>query len=100
MIFYKDSKSIIEEKYDLFQSIRGYDEVVFMGRSLGPQDDIYLYEIMRNINPNTRLTVVYYSREDLENFESYFVDYCISENLVSYVSWEELILSFINKFKK
>ena len=45
---------------------------------------------MRNINPNTRLTVVYYSREDLENFESHFVDYCISENLVSYVSWEDI----------
>lgn len=90
LIFYKDSKSIIEENYDLFQSIRGYDEVVFMGWSLGPQDDIYFYEIIRNINPNTRLTVVYYSKEDLENFESYFVDYCIPENLVSYVSWEDI----------
>ena len=94
--FYKDCEAIIEENRTFFDSLCEFDEIVFMGWKLGPQDIPYIEEILKNISKQSKIRIVYY-KDDMETCD--FYDYhlhkaSVSKRKVSYYTWEQVNLIF------
>lgn len=79
--YYKNSKEILYKYRDIFSSISSYEKVVIMGLSCGPQDSMYVYEILKNAK---NIDFYYHDDEGRSNFESYKVR---SHACVHYIHW-------------
>lgn len=89
-MFYKDSLSIIGHNKHFFENLSNYDQVVFMGWSLGKQDQIYMDEIMEHITENTEIKVVGYDQKAIHTYEEYFEDHGYPKNRAKYFLWEDV----------
>lgn len=89
-IFFKDSASIIQVHHNFFEKLKAYDHILFMGWSLGKQDEIYMDAIMPCIANETAICVVGYSTNALEVYKEYFERRGYSKNRASYYLWEEI----------
>lgn len=89
-MFYKDSLSIIGHNKHFFENLSNYDQVVFMGWSLGKQDQIYMDEIMEHITENTEIKVVGYDQKAIHTYEEYFEDHGYPQNRAKYFLWEDV----------
>ena len=89
-IFFKDSCSIIQKNNAFFENIRSYDEIVFMGWSLGEQDEIYMDEIMACVSDKASIKVVGYSPSALQKYEDFFEGRNFFQHSVSYFLWNEV----------
>lgn len=83
-MFYKNSKSIIERNRDFFDKISFCDEFVFMGWSLGLQDEIYMDEILSKIKKDSKIDVVYFKDDDKKRYQTFLSKYGNNEYNVSY----------------
>lgn len=79
--YFKNSERILSEYADVFSSIPLYDKVVIMGLSCGPQDSMYVREILRYAKS---IDFYYYDIESRRNFESYAAEYHAD---VNYIGW-------------
>lgn len=79
--YFKNSESILSEYAGVFSSIPLYDKVVIMGLSCGPQDSMYVREILRYTKS---IDFYYYDIESRRNFESYAAEYHAD---VNYIGW-------------
>lgn len=79
--YFKNSEKILFKYADVFSSIPRYDKVVIMGLSCGPQDSMYVCEILRYAKS---VDFYYYDIESRSNFESYAAGYSAD---VNYISW-------------
>lgn len=79
--YFKNSERILSEYAGVFSSIPLYDKVVIMGLSCGPQDSMYVREILRYAKS---IDFYYYDIESRRNFESYAAEYHAD---VNYIRW-------------
>lgn len=79
--YFKNSERILSEYAGVFSSIPLYDKVVIMGLSCGPQDSMYVREILRYAKS---IDFYYYGIESRRNFESYAAEYHAD---VNYIGW-------------
>ena len=79
--YFKNSEKILSEYAGVFSSIPLYDKVVIMGLSCGPQDSMYVREILRYAKS---VDFYYYDIETRRNFESYAAEYHAD---VNYIGW-------------
>lgn len=79
--YFKNSERILSEYADVFSSIPLYDKVVIMGLSCGPQDSMYVREILRYAKS---IDFYYYGIESRRNFESYAAEHHAD---VNYIGW-------------
>lgn len=79
--YFKNSERILSEYAGVFSSIPLYDKVVIMGLSCGPQDSMYVREILRYAKS---IDFYYYDIESRRNFESYAAEYHAD---VNYIGW-------------
>lgn len=94
--FYKDCEAIIEENRTFFDSLCEFDEIVFMGWKLGPQDIPYIEEILKNISTRTKIKIVYYSgdKETCSCYDYHLRKAGINEQQVSFHTWEQVSLIY------
>ena len=95
-LFYKDCEAIIEDNRGFFDSVCEFDEIIFMGWKLGPQDIPYIEEILNNINTKAKISIVYY-KDDMDTCDTYnyhLQKAGINEQLVSFHTWEQVSLLF------
>lgn len=64
--YYKNSPAILEKYSSLFKQIPKFEKVVLIGLSCGPQDKIYIHEILKYTH---NIEFFYYDLEARENFE-------------------------------
>ena len=79
--YYKDSVQILRRNRRIFSQIPQFDKVVIMGLSCGPQDEIYVKEIIKY---STAIDFYYYDNDARENFENILG---ISTITVKYHKW-------------
>ena len=79
--YFKNSERILSEYAGVFSSIPLYDKVVIMGLSCGPQDSMYVREILRYAKS---IDFYYYDIESRRNFESYAAEHHAD---VNYIGW-------------
>lgn len=79
--YFKNSREIVRKYRNVFSSIPCYDKVVVMGLSCGPQDSMYVCEILRYAKS---IDFYYYDIESRRNFESYAAEYHAD---VNYIGW-------------
>lgn len=77
--YFKNSERILSEYAGVFSSIPLYDKVVIMGLSCGPQDSMYVREILRYAKS---IDFYYYDIESRRNFESYAAEYHADVNCI------------------
>lgn len=89
-LFYKNSAAIIEANQSFLYRISAYDEIVFMGWSLGAQDEIYMSKILSERKPDSKIRVVYHSADAAvkARYENFLKRYQIQN--VSYHTWDEV----------
>lgn len=90
LLFYKDSESIIRNNSTFFDKVSSCNEIVFMGWSLGLQDEVYMYEILSKIKDGSIINVVYYKDDDKKRYQEFFNKYIRNEYKVSYYTWETI----------
>ena len=79
--YFKNSEEILFQYEGVFLSIPLYDKVVIMGLSSGPQDAIYVYEILKYAK---EIDFYYHGSESRRNFEEYASG---SSARVNYIHW-------------
>ena len=77
--YFKNSERILSEYAGVFSSIPLYDKVVIMGLSCGPQDSMYVREILRYAKS---IDFYYYDIESRRNFESYAAEHHADVNYI------------------
>lgn len=87
-LFYKNSESIIESNRIFFDKISDCDEIIFMGWSLGLQDEMYMDEILSKIKNDSKINVVYFKDDDKKRYQTFFAKYSSNKYSVSYYTWE------------
>lgn len=94
-LFYKDSAAIIEANKSFLNYISEYDEITFMGWSLGAQDEIYMSKILSARKADSKIRVVYH-KEDAAvkaRYESFLKRYQIQN--ASYDTWDAVDRLFV-----
>ena len=89
-LFLKDSGAIIRNNCKFFDSFKDFEEIVFMGWSLGKQDEIYMKKILSCLSDEARIWVVYYVPENASRYQRYFEEYGGFSQEVMYYPWEEI----------
>lgn len=79
--YFKNSGEIVRKYKNVFSRIPCYDKVVVMGLSCGPQDSIYVCEILKYAKT---VDFYYHGVESRSNFESYAAG-CHTD--VNYIHW-------------
>lgn len=79
--YFKNSEKILFEYKGVFSSIPFYDKVVIMGLSCGPQDAIYVYEILKYAK---EIDFYYHGSDSRSNFEEYASG---NDVRVNYIHW-------------
>lgn len=79
--YFKNSGEIVRKYKNVFSRIPCYDKVVVMGLSCGPQDSIYVCEILKYAKT---VDFYYHGVESRSNFESYTAG-CHAD--VNYIHW-------------
>lgn len=79
--YFKNSGEIVRKYKNVFLRIPCYDKVVVMGLSCGPQDSIYVCEILKYAKT---VDFYYHGVESKSNFESYVAG-CHAD--VNYIHW-------------
>lgn len=79
--YFKNSGEIVRKYKNVFSRIPCYDKVVVMGLSCGPQDSIYVCEILKYAKT---VDFYYHGVESRSNFESYAAG-CHAD--VNYIRW-------------
>lgn len=88
----KDTENIIKANKTTFDALNAVEDVYIYGLSFSPVDEPYLDEVIKKVNTNkTKWTVSYYSDDDKENAEAFFLKSAIKKDLVSYVKLDELL---------
>lgn len=64
-LYYKNSESIIKKYKNKFNSIKNYEEVVFIGFSCGEEDELYVREVFKYAK---KITFYYHTEKDINNF--------------------------------
>lgn len=89
----KDTKNIIYANKKSFESLNSVKIIYVYGLSFSPVDEPYFEEIANKVNTATTNWVIsYYSEEDKEKAKRFFIKEGITEDLVSYVRLEDLLL--------
>lgn len=79
--YFKNSKEILLKYSGIFSNIPIYDKVVIMGLSCGPQDAIYVYEILKYAK---EIDFYYHGNKSRNNFEKYASNSCTH---INYIHW-------------
>ena len=87
--FFKNSEANIEKNKSFFDCIPQFHEVVFMGWSLGHQDEAYMRKILSLISDSMKITVVYLGSTTKKRFESFLENYGCKNRCV-YIEWNEI----------
>ncbi len=90
ILFYKNSESIIKKNRAFFNKVSSCDEIVFMGWSLGLQDEVYMDEILSQIKSGSIIDVVYFNDNDKKRYQTFFDGYISNKYNVSYYTWETI----------
>lgn len=90
ILFYKNSESIIKSNRAFFDKVSLCDEFVFMGWSLGLQDEIYMDEILSKIKNESKINVVYFKDDDKKRYQTFFSKYNSNKYIVSYYTWKAI----------
>lgn len=89
----KNTESIIKENKTSFDTLKDVEVVYIYGLSFSPVDEPYLDEVIAKVKKDTtKWTVSYYSDDDKENAEAFFMKKGIKEELVNYVKLDDLLL--------
>ena len=90
--FYKDSEKIISEHQSFFDAVLDHDEIVFMGWSLGEQDEMSMSQILNKAKNNANFCVVFYANNSTikSTYQSFFKSYNIQSENTAYYTWEEV----------
>ena len=97
LLFYKDSSSIINANSAFFDAIKNYEEIIFMGWSLGNQDEMYMNEILFNLSEHTKIYVVYFDSDTVKRYENYFERHGYFKKRATYYHWQEVSKLFAVK---
>lgn len=79
--YYKDSVQILRKNRRIFSQISHFNKVVIMGLSCGPQDEIYVEEIIKYASA---IDFYYYDNDAKENFDAIPGS---SDMIVRYYKW-------------
>lgn len=79
--YFKNSEGILSEYAGVFSSIPLYDKVVIMGLSCGPQDAMYVSELLKY---SKEIDFYYHGRDSKSNFKKYAFGSCVH---VNYIQW-------------
>lgn len=79
--YYKNSKELLRLYTNIFFNIPRYDKVIIMGLSCGPQDGIYIDEIIRYAKT---IDFYYHDNESKHNFQEYAEN---THATVNYIYW-------------
>ena len=79
--YYKDSIQILHKSHRIFSQMSLFDKVVIMGLSCGPQDEMYVEEIMKYASV---IDFYYYDDDAKENFDAILGN---SNIIVQYYKW-------------
>lgn len=78
-VFKKDAKAVIEEHRDWFSKLKGLEEVIVLGHSMGRVDWPYFRAIAKQA-PQARWMVSYYGDKELRKLQKYTARFSGSEN--------------------
>jgi len=70
--------------------MKEYDEIIFLGWSLGKQDEIYMDEILSFISEGTVLKVVCYDDTAIKKYKEYFQSEDLSVENIRYFLWSDI----------
>lgn len=68
---FKDTASIINNKYAFFNSLADIEEVFILGHSLSDIDMDYFFEIRKQVMPCCRWYISYFTQDDLDAIEHF-----------------------------
>ena len=90
-MFDKDCNYLISKYSKIFYNLERYDQIIFMGWSLGKQDESYMQVILSEIqDKNIKISVVYHLEDDLERYRDYFNKVGYDDSEVQYCTWESV----------
>ena len=94
-LFNKECKDIINQHNTVFEDVKNYDQIIFMGWALGKQDECYMDTILSKIqDKNVSISVVYFSADDLDRYHDYFKRIEYDDRDILYCTWKNVGLVF------
>ena len=94
-MFNKECKDIINQHNTVFEDVKNYDQIIFMGWALGKQDECYMDTILSKIqDKNVSISVVYFSADDLDRYHDYFKRIEYDDRDILYCTWKNVGLVF------
>lgn len=90
---HKDTKSIINEKENFFQSVKNVNEIFVLGHSLSEIDKPYFDKLFKSVRNDSIWRVTYHCDEEKLSHEEMLINIGIRKNLIDLIKMNNLALS-------